>query len=148
MNFFKLIKVVFLSGVSLGLFACAEDMESVTVKVGERWYNNSQVELGKSVYNVNCIRCHLENAQGTFSWKKALEDGSYPPPPLNGTAHAWHHSAEVLLAVINEGGILNGGKMPAFKNTLSQEQQIAVIAYIQSFWPDNIYNKWEANQKH
>ena len=79
--------------------------------------------------------------------EKTLDDGSYPPPPLNGTAHAWHHSIEVLLTVINQGGIPNGGKMPAFKNKLSQDQKIAVVAYFQSFWPEDIYNKWEASQK-
>tara|TARA_R110002072_G_scaffold269965_2_gene429771 strand:- start:3865 stop:4320 length:456 start_codon:yes stop_codon:yes gene_type:complete len=146
MNINKLFKAVLFSGILLSLFGCADDQESTSAsaKKDGRWYDISKVKLGESVYEKNCISCHLTGAQGIQDWKKTLEDGSYPPPPLNGTAHAWHHSIGVLLTVINEGGIPNGGKMPAFKSSLSQEQKLAVIAYFQSFWPDDIYTKWES----
>ena len=149
-NTTKLLKFAFLSGIFLVLLACAEDQSAQKniKKLDGRWFSADQVALGKSVYEVNCISCHLENAKGTKEWKKTLDDDSYPPPPLNGTAHAWHHSIEVLLTVINQGGIPNGGKMPAFKNKLSQDQKIAVVAYFQSFWPKDIYKKWVSNQKH
>ena len=111
-------------------------------KVNGRWYAQSQVNLGKKVYAENCIGCHGGNARGTFSWRNANPDGSYPPPPLNGTAHAWHHPLGVLKKVINEGGIPMGGKMPAFNDKLKDDEKLAVISYFQSFWPDEIYNAW------
>ena len=111
-------------------------------KVNGRWYTQSQVDLGKKVYAENCISCHKENAHGTFSWRNPLPDGSYPPPPLNGTAHAWHHPLGVLKKVIGQGGISMGGKMPGFDSKLSNNEKLAVISYFQSFWPDGIYKAW------
>ena len=152
-----LLKVIFFGGVMLMLFACSDAEVSDTATIGTekksskamatRWYDSSRVSLGKTVYEANCKSCHLQDAKGTQDWKKTMPDGSYPPPPLNGTAHAWHHSINVLLTVINDGGIPNGGKMPAFKNSLSQDQKLSVIAYFQSFWTDEIYSKWEAIHK-
>lgn len=108
-----------------------------------RWYSEQQVALGNEVYDANCISCHNPRARGTFKWKQPLEDGSYPPPPLNGSAHAWHHPMSVLLKTINDGGIPMGGKMPPFKDVLNDEEKIAVIAYFQSFWKDDIYSRWQ-----
>jgi mono/diheme cytochrome c family protein len=111
-------------------------------KVAGRWYAQSQVDLGKKVYADNCISCHREDAQGTFNWKTPDPDGKYPPPPLNGTAHAWHHPFGVLKRVIDDGGVPLGGKMPGFKEKLNDEEKLAVISYFQSFWSDEIYNAW------
>ena len=140
----KVFRAMFFYGLIFGLFACSEDHEKPVdvMKIEARWYDAQQVALGRGVYAQNCISCHLESAKGTLDWRKSLEDGSYPPPPLNGTAHAWHHSIGVLLTAINDGGVPNGGTMPAFRNSLSHEQKLAVIAYIQSFWSEDIYSKW------
>ena len=89
-------KLIWLMCTSLLLAGC----EQGEPKVPRRWYTPSQVELGKKVYAENCISCHNENARGTFSWRQTLPDGSYPPPPLNGTAHAWHHPIKILKKVI------------------------------------------------
>jgi len=32
--------------------------------------------------------------------------------------------------------------MPAFGDTLSDEEVIAVIAYFQSYWDEQTYNRW------
>lgn len=128
---------------TLLLVACSEE-KSFAPKSGEnkRWYSSGQVALGEQVYSANCIGCHLEKAAGAEHWKKSLEDGSYPPPPLNGRAHAWHHSIEVLKTVIQDGGKNFGGKMPPFKDVLSEEEQLAVIAYFQGFWSEEVYSRW------
>jgi len=111
-------------------------------KVNGRWYTQSQLDIGKKVYVENCIGCHNENAHGTFSWRNPLPDGSYPPPPLNGSAHAWHHPLGVLKKVIDQGGVQMGGKMPGFGAKLNEKEELAVISYFQSFWPDEIYQAW------
>ena len=50
-------------------------------------------ELGAKIFNNNCLACHGQNASGPKGdWREKLADGSYPPPPLNGSAHTWHHS--------------------------------------------------------
>ena len=115
--------------------ACDKTEEKKEVK---RWYSDVQVNLGSNVYGNNCQSCHGNNGTGAPNWQKKLADGSNPPPPLNETAHAWHHSFEDTLKVINEGA----GNMPAFAEKLSAEEKTAVIAYIHSLWPDKTYRKW------
>lgn len=131
--------------VGMFISACSDQNASSldNNKVAGRWYSDNQVSAGEKTYNKNCMVCHLKNAVGTTDWKKTLEDGSYPPPPLNGSAHAWHHSIEVLMNVVQEGGTNYGGKMPPFKDVLTEQEQRAVIAYFQSFWSDEIYSRWQ-----
>ncbi len=64
-------------------------------KVGGRWHTQSKVDGGHIVFGKSGAECHGKNAQGTFNWKQILPDGSYPLPPLNGSAHTWHHSLSV-----------------------------------------------------
>jgi len=112
-----------------------------------RWYDQAAVDQGASLFKQNCASCHGVNAEGTADWKKTDADGNYPPPPLNGSAHAWHHNKELLTRTILEGGAKLGGTMPAFAGKLTEQEIEAVIAYFQSKWPDPIYRKWaSANQ--
>jgi len=109
----------------------------------ERWYAADQAETGREVFSQNCAVCHGDQAQGTVAdWREKLDDGSFPPPPLNGSAHAWHHPQEILLRVIDYGGESMGGKMPAFIDSLDQSEKLAAIAYFQSFWSNEIYEQW------
>lgn len=108
-----------------------------------RWFTQSQFELGNQVYSENCAHCHGQYGQSIVdNWKKPNPDGSFPPPPLNGTAHTWHHPFEVLIKTINEGGEPVGGVMPAFGDSLREEEKVAVIAYIQSLWSQEVYERW------
>lgn len=108
-----------------------------------RWYSDEQVVLGGAVFAENCAVCHGAEAQGTAGdWREKLDDGSFPPPPLNGSAHAWHHPQEILLRVIDYGGQAMGGKMPAFIDVLEDSEKLAAIAYFQNFWSDEIYQQW------
>ncbi len=46
------------------------------------------VLLGETIYNKNCVSCHGPTGQGLAKdWKVKDENGNYPAPPLNGTAH-------------------------------------------------------------
>ena len=112
--------------------------------VAGRWYSVEQVQTGNKVFQDHCAQCHGAQAQGvTADWRARLEDGSFPPPPLNGSAHAWHHPLSMLLQVINQGGVSLGGQMPAFANRILDTEKLAAIAYFQSFWNDDIYGNWE-----
>ena len=112
--------------------------------VAGRWYLVEQVQAGSKVFQDHCAHCHGAQAQGvTADWRARLEDGSFPPPPLNGSAHAWHHPLPVLLQVINQGGVPLGGQMPAFANRILDTEKLAAIAYFQSFWNDDVYGNWE-----
>lgn len=103
----------------------------------------TQIELGEQVFKDNCQVCHGVAAAGLAEdWRQRDANGNYPAPPLNGTAHTWHHSQEVLLRTINRGGIPLGGTMPPFRDILAEEEKIAVLAYIKSLWPEELYMRW------
>ena len=105
---------------------------------------DSMASLGESVFNKNCVSCHGVKGQGLATdWKVEDANGNYPPPPLNGTAHTWHHSPEQLLYTINKGGTEMGGQMPAFENRLTEEEKKALIDYMYSLWPKEIQVKYD-----
>ncbi len=108
----------------------------------KRWYSEAQVARGKVLFQQNCAKCHKPDASGDPNWKQVNAEGKLPPPPLNGTAHAWHHPLPLLQQIVRRGGIPMGGSMPAFADKLSAEQINDILAWVQSHWPDAIYAKW------
>ena len=105
---------------------------------------NENVAIGKAVFEANCVVCHGKEARGLVSnWKEKGADGKYPAPPLDGTAHAWHHSPLQLLKTINEGGHKMGGQMPAFEKILTGDERQAVLNYVFSLWPSEIKTKYD-----
>ncbi len=134
--------VVLLILIGAGLIGC--DIKSGKV---ERWYSQDQVAKGAAVFAANCAACHGDRAQGLVAdWQRRQPDGSLPPPPLNGSAHAWHHSLPLLIETVQKGGALYNGKMPGFDNSLSEEEQYAVIAWFQNLWSEDIYQLWSEGQ--
>ncbi len=115
---------------------------SMPAPAAERWFDQAIVDHGNRLFQQNCAVCHGSNAEGTREWKKTDANGNYPPPPLDGNAHAWHHSLPQLADYIKQGGARLGGVMPAFGDKLANEEVLAVIAYFQSKWPDELYQRW------
>lgn len=139
--------------LGLGLLGCNDPGPADAGNMGElaresdvttgRWYSQAQLESGAGIFQQHCASCHGREAEGLVAdWRARQADGSLPPPPLNGSAHAWHHPLPVLLQVINDGGAPYGGKMPAFAEQLSATEKRAVIAYFQDFWDDETYQQW------
>lgn len=108
----------------------------------ERWFSPQQVGEGRNLFQQHCAVCHGPNAEATPNWKQTDANGNYPPPPLNGSAHAWHHDLSLLRSTVREGGIKLGGQMPPFGLVLDARQIDSVIAFFQSQWPDETYAKW------
>jgi len=113
--------------------------------VNQRWYSPQQKSAGTILFKQNCASCHGEKAQGTLKWKDRDTQGFLPPPPLNGTAHAWHHDKQLLTSIIKEGGARYKGTMPAFEATLSNSQIDSIIAFFQSTWADEVYKRWASS---
>lgn len=131
--------LIILSSV-LFLTGCFDD--------GETQINaNKHLSLGKTTFEKNCVVCHGKAAQGLVKdWKKSINN-VYPAPPLNGTAHTWHHSPVSLLRTINEGGTAFGGKMPGFKDKLNEAEKQALLDYLYSLWPREIQQRYDARFK-
>jgi mono/diheme cytochrome c family protein len=142
------IRFVLFGALALILTACSEsnlthaNATSGKAQQAARWYSQQQVSAGAEVFKNNCAECHGINGQGAFNWTKIGPDGKYPPPPLNGTGHAWHHPLSMLFHVVKNGSPGGQGNMPPWKEKLSDEEMIAAIAWFQSQWPDDVYAAW------
>ncbi len=98
------------------------------------------IERGQATYTKNCASCHGPNGEATPGWRIPAADGRYPPPPLDGSAHAWHHSTETLETMIRLGS--PGAGMPAWDGKLTKQEIDDVIVWIKSLWPDEVYDIW------
>jgi mono/diheme cytochrome c family protein len=142
--------------VLLSLIACQDSADqtaggqldqgnlvSAPASAEQRWFSQAQVSRGQEVFTQNCAVCHGDEAQGLAEdWRQRLPGGSFPPPPLNGSAHAWHHPLFQLMQTIETGGVPYGGQMPPFAEVLDDDEKLAAIAYFQSFWDEEIYLSW------
>ena len=99
-----------------------------------------KVALGKKVYAQTCAACHGVDLRGQPDWRRRLANGRHRAPPHDDSGHTWHHPDPVLFAIIKDGLVppnapLNyASDMPAFGQTLSDEQIWGVLAYIKSHW--------------
>jgi len=140
-----LIKHLLLYGLVIFLAACEQNPQVSSSSTGlmqQRNYDTTALADGQRLFSTHCAECHGENAQGHPQWRKTGPDGKYPPPPLNGSGHAWHHSRVVLHNVIKNGSPPGQGNMPAWEGKLTDQQIEHVIDFFQSLWPDQVYSAW------
>lgn len=80
--------------------------------------------LGEQRFSQVCANCHGVNGQGYVA---------AGAPPLNGSAHAWHHSDTQI-----RGWLRNGYRsMPAVPSNWTERDIDAVLAYVKQWWtPD------------
>jgi len=104
--------------------------------------DSDRAARGQALYQQHCAACHGARADGAPNWQKPGLDGKYPAPPLDGSAHAWHHPKAALKQTIREGTLKLDGSMPAWKDKLTEDDIEAVIAWFQSLWPPDVYQAW------
>lgn len=105
------------------------------------------VETGAALYAENCASCHGAELEGQPDWRSPGEDGVLPAPPHDASGHTWHHDTPMLLDYTLKGGQatlealgVTGVKsgMPAFGETLSEDQVLDILAFIRSTWPKRV----------
>jgi mono/diheme cytochrome c family protein len=102
-----------------------------------------QVVRGRVIYDQHCAECHGAQGKGQpGDWRVRDTEGKFPPPPLDDSAHAWHHPTAVLLEVTREGSPQGQGNMPAWKDKLSEQDMQDVVVYIKTLWSDQVYRHW------
>jgi mono/diheme cytochrome c family protein len=136
-NFLYGVVLILLIG---GLVGCNTSNREQALTI-EKPFDPAVVKLGRSIYLRHCVDCHGFNGEGDRNWTQVDKEGRFPPPPLNGSGHTWHHPLKHLFATINNGGP-DGSRMPAWGNTLNRDEIIAVITWFQSRWPDEVYEAW------
>ncbi|MDF0749714.1 cytochrome c [Marinobacter sp. 71-i] len=100
-----------------------------------------EVHQGRQVYEQYCAACHGWQGEGADDWKKPNEKGEMPAPPHDDTGHTWRHSDAMLFKMIAEGWRHPFNKsdrltMPAFGESLTNQEIGAVIEYLKSLWTD------------
>jgi mono/diheme cytochrome c family protein len=119
--------------------ACAPTDPGSTVK-GVR-YTRHQIAEGRTYYEQTCAACHGLGGQGQFPEAPFEPDatGRIGAPPHNETGHTWHHTDELLLRYITEGGFANPANfyiMPRFDALYDRDQAALIIAYIKTMWTE------------
>ena len=108
---------------------------------------NNVVKVGAQIYQENCAACHGDNLQGEPDWRTRKDTGRMPAPPHDETGHTWHHKDQLLFAITKYGlpKLMNDPNfetdMPAYEDTLTDEEIVAVLSYIKSKWPEEIQKR-------
>lgn len=106
--------------------------------------NPAKLAIGKEIYEDHCAACHGANLEGQPDWRIRRADGRLPAPPHDANGHTWHHSDDMLFAMVHDGMVPPlapegyQSDMPAYGEILSDDEIRAVLAYIQSTWPKEI----------
>ena len=102
---------------------------------------SAEVDVGRTLYQEYCARCHGVNLEGQADWKRPLASGRLPAPPHDTSGHTWHHPERVLFEITKYGpaAVVSGGyesDMPGFQEVLSDDEIRAVLSFIRSTWPE------------
>lgn len=87
---------------------------------------NSSAEAGERVYRSNCLNCHGTKGKGDGPIASSLT----PAPANLRNPITQNKDNEALLQVIQNGK--TGTSMPAWKNDLSAQQILDVLAYLRT----------------
>lgn len=92
------------------------------------------IAKGHKIYERYCQACHGENGVGERPKNMYAEDQyGFVAPPLDNSAHGWHHTDANLLQTILNGSSRNPRMLP-FKDIISREDAKDTVAYIKSLW--------------
>ena len=113
---------------------------------GVNYRDPGLIARGESLFSRNCASCHGKKAVGESP--RNVKGGEKPgggfwAPALNGTAHAWHHPPDGLFRIIEQGSPAAGSTMAGWGGRMSGEEIHAVLAYIQSLWPEELRRRYE-----
>jgi mono/diheme cytochrome c family protein len=90
---------------------------------------SAQPARGKVLFEKNCVSCHGAEGRGQPGWKNQARAA----PPLDSSAHAWHHDDAQLVAMILDKPAPDS-LMPAWRGVLTREDTLDVLAYVKSLW--------------
>jgi len=101
------------------------------------------VAMGEPIYFEHCASCHGAALEGDPDWRRRRPDGRLPAPPHDASGHTWHHPDWELFATTAQGVTPLAPPdyetdMPAYRGVLTDQEIIAVLAWIKAQWPAEI----------
>jgi mono/diheme cytochrome c family protein len=87
----------------------------------------AQEERGRTLYEGSCSQCHeaADNGTGRLA------------PPHGPQGHTWHHPNGEIIDIVLGRLDYPGRAMPSFQGKLSEEEVLAILAYLKTNWtPD------------
>lgn len=113
------------------------------------YWDAEAISQGQAIYAENCAACHGTALEGEAEWRGRNTDGSMRAPPHDASGHTWHHPDAQLFAITKYGTEkVTGGavtsSMVGFEDILSDDDILAVLAFIKASWPDQIIKRHNA----
>jgi len=114
----------------------------ISKNAGKTWasFENNEkaapelVAKGEALFQEYCQSCHGERGVGERpNDMYAKDEFGFVAPPLDDSAHGWHHSDQGIVETILNGSERNE-RMIAWKETLSRDDAENLVAYIKSLW--------------
>jgi S-disulfanyl-L-cysteine oxidoreductase SoxD len=95
---------------------------------------------GFYLYQRSCIHCHGKRLEGDLLWQVRDQFFGRRAPPHDYSGHTWQHSDEELFHMTKFGRYSTTppdvtSYMPAYGPHFSDDEILAVIAYIKAQWP-------------
>jgi mono/diheme cytochrome c family protein len=132
--------LMMLALAALALTACTPDAGAITVQ-GVALTEDDLLQ-GHILYTAWCAGCHGAKGEGQFPGAP-LEPSPITnrigAPPHDTTGHSWHHSDDLLVRYVIEGGFTDPAAfypMPGFGWRLSVADARQIVGYIKTLWTD------------
>jgi len=102
--------------------------------VGHDRERSARIAEGARLYGRLCRSCHGARGIGERPENPgAMDEYGFVAPPLDDSAHGWHHSDTNLARTILNGSPRNPRMLP-FAELVSEDQAGSLVAYIKSLW--------------
>lgn len=146
--------VIFSVGLGLLLAACGTVQEPPTPtptrlpitliapdQLPTSAFTDPVLRLGESHYYLYCAHCHGYNGEGQVGEiaENTLSLGMRTVPAHNADGSLWLYADQVIIRTIQQGvtNPLDQYPMPAFAQTLTEDDIRALLAFIKLWWTDD-----------
>ena len=119
---------------------------SAAAPPGIPYQNARAVAEGQAIYAEHCAACHGADREGEPYWQYPDAEGYMPAPPQNGTGHTSDHPDFILIETVRLGPEATvctdrNSRMGGYGDVLTNEEILAVLAYIKNGWPAEVIEK-------
>lgn len=118
-----------------------QNLAHVTVRIP--YGDQEAIAKGGPLYAKNCASCHGKYLEGQPNWQMRGPNGRLPAPPLDATGQTFRFQDQNLFNITKHGTAAYASAgyqtdMLGYKDILSDDQILAVLAYVKASWPRGV----------